>query len=198
VRPTRGSGPTAFIPATNTPGTWDAFNTQSAGGGLLVVGDELWFYFSARTLQKPNDGVFSTGLATLRRDGFYSMDAGSTEATLTTRTVLFSGNHMFVNVNDLAGQLRVEVLDANGNVIPAFSKASSVSLSVNSTLQEVTWPGADLGTLAGQNVKLKFYLTNGSLYSFWVTTSAQGASNGYVAAGGPGFTGVTDTVGNGH
>jgi hypothetical protein len=28
------------------------------GGGFLVVADELWFYFSARTLQKPLDGVF--------------------------------------------------------------------------------------------------------------------------------------------
>jgi len=51
------------------------------GGSFLVVGDELWFDFSARTLQKPLDGVFSTGLARLRRDGFYFMDAGATEGS---------------------------------------------------------------------------------------------------------------------
>jgi hypothetical protein len=43
----------------------------------------------------------------------------------------------------------------------------------------------------------KFYLTNGSLYSFWVTPSAQGANYGYVAAGGPGFTAI-DIVGATH
>jgi hypothetical protein len=199
VRPTRGSGPTgAFIPASNIPGTWNAYNTQSVGGGMLVVGDELWFYFSARTLQKPLDGTFSTGLATLRRDGFYSMDAGASQGTLTTRPLLFSGNHLFVNVRDPSGQLLVEALDANGNVIPGFSMANSVPLSVDQTLQEVTWSGAALSSLAGQNVKFKFYLTNGSLYSFWVTPSAQGASYGYVAAGGPGLTGTTDTVGAAH
>jgi hypothetical protein len=70
---------------------------------------------------------------------------------------------------------------------------------VNKILQEVTWTGANnLATLAGRNVKLKFYLTNGSLYSFWVTPSAQGASYGYVAAGGPGFTSAIDTVGAAH
>ena len=124
------------------------------------------------------------------------MDAGATQATLTTRLVNFTGNHLFVNVSDPSGQLLVEVLDHNGNVIPAFSKSNSVSLSVDKTLQEVTWNGANLSSLVGQNVQFKFYLTNGELYSFWVTPNAQGASYGYVAAGGPGFTGVTDTVGS--
>ena len=168
------------------------------GGGFLVVGDELWFYFSARTLQKPLDGVFSTGLAKLRRDGFYSMDAGATEGTLQTRTVTFTGNHLFVNADTSNGQLSVEALDENGNVLPGFSKANCTPLHVNKTLQQVTWPGGNLGTLSGKKVKFKFYLTNGSLYSFWVTPSAQGASYGYVAAGGPGFTSVIDTVGAAH
>lgn len=197
-RPTRGGASNAFIPASNQAGTWNAFNTQSVGGGFLVVGDELWFYFSARTLQKPLDGVFSTGLAKLRRDGFYSMDAGATEGTLQTRTVTFTGNHFFVNADTSNGQLLVEALDENGNVLPGFSKANCTPLHVNKTLQEVTWPGANLGTLSGKKVKFKFYLTNGSLYSFWVTPSAQGASYGYVAAGGPGFTSVIDTVGAAH
>jgi hypothetical protein len=198
VRPTRGSGPLpggAFIPASNIP-NWDGYNTQSVGGGFLVVGDELWFYFSGRSQQKPNNGTFSTGLATLRRDGFYSMDAGATQGTLVTHPLTFSGSHLFVNVNDPSGQLTVDVLDANGNVIPGFAAGNCVPLSVNKTMQEVTWNGASIGSLAGQNVQFKFYLTNGELYSFWVTPSAQGASNGYVAAGGPGFTGVTDTVGS--
>jgi len=35
----------------------------------------------------------------------------------------------------------------------------------------------------------------GSLFAFWVAANPDGRSNGYVAAGGPGFTGRTDTVG---
>src|SRR6476620_10493274 len=52
-----------------------------------------------------------------------------------------------------------------------------------------------VGFSRDRNVKLKFYLINGSLCSFWVTPSAQGASYGYVAASGPGFTSAIDRVG---
>jgi hypothetical protein len=194
VRPTRGVADQAFIPASNKEGTWNAYNTQSVGGCFLVMGDELWFYFTGRTLKKPKSGDESTGLATLRRDGFYSMDAGAAEGMLTTRPVRFSGKHMFVNIDNPTGRLKVEALDAEGNVMAPFTKANCAAVSVDKTLQKITWNGAeDLAPLAGKAVKFRFNLTQGKLYSFWVTPSAAGASNGYVAAGGPGFTGVKDT-----
>jgi len=60
----------------------------------------------------------------------------------------------------------------------------------------MTWRGGgDLSALAGQPVKFRFSLRDGSLFSFWVSPETTGASHGYVAAGGPGFTGPTDTVG---
>jgi hypothetical protein len=198
VRPTRGSGPAnAFIPSTDIPGTWNVGNTQSSGGGFLVVGDELWFYFSGRNGPHGVSTQGSTGLATLRRDGFYSMDAGAAQAVLTTRAVQFTGKYLFVNVDDPTGQLLVEVTDTNGNVIAPFSATNCVPIGTNKTLQQVTWNGAtDLSGLAGKSVQFTFYLTSGSLYSFWVTSSAAGASNGYVAGNGPGFIGMTDTLGS--
>ena len=53
-----------------------------------------------------------------------------------------------------------------------------------------------LGRLAGRTVRFRFHLRAGELYSFWVSGDESGASNGYVAAGGPGFTGNRDTVGS--
>ena len=51
------------------------------------------------------------------------------------------------------------------------------------------WRGnANLESLVGQPVRFRFYLQNGDLYAFWVSREATGASNGYVAAGGTGFT----------
>ena len=49
-------------------------NVQSAGGGFLVVGDELYFYVSGRSGVPGSNkaGILTTGLATLRRDGFAS------------------------------------------------------------------------------------------------------------------------------
>ena len=50
--------------------------------------------------------------------------------------------------------------------------------------------------LAGRTVRIRFHLKNASLYSFWVGPGQLGRSMGFVAAGGPHFTGPTDTVGN--
>jgi hypothetical protein len=193
VRPTRGGGPSnAFIPASNVPGTWNVGNTQSTGGGFLVVGSQLYFYFSGRNGTHCCSSQGSTGLATLRRDGFYSMDAGTTPGTLTTRPVTFTGKYLFVNVKDPQGSLQVQAL-VNGQVV-----ATSNTITADSTSQQVTWASgpSDLSTYAGQQVQFRFNLTNGELYSFWVTSNANGASNGYVAAGGPGFTSNIDTIGN--
>src|SRR5204863_239850 len=74
-------GHRALIPVAQTHGNWNWGNVQSAGGGCLVVGDQLYFYVSGRAGVKgsPASGVSTTGLAVLRRDGFASMGAGAEE-----------------------------------------------------------------------------------------------------------------------
>ena len=52
--------------------------------------------------------------------------------------------------------------------------------------------GADLSALSGKPVRFRFRLTNGQLFAFWVTPDPNGASNGYVAAGGPQYNGTKD------
>ena len=60
----------------------------------------------------------------------------------------------------------------------------------------IRWKSAGtLQSVAGKPVKLRFHLNGGELYAFWVSPEASGASHGYVAAGGPGFTGSKDTTG---
>jgi len=54
-----------------------------------------------------------------------------------------------------------------------------------------------LSGLAGVPVKIRFFMKNAKLYSFWISPDKCGASYGYVAAGGPGFKVPTDTVGTG-
>jgi hypothetical protein len=189
----------AFIGVSEKHGDWNWGNVQSAGGGCLVVGDRLHFYVSGRAgvQGSPTSGVCSTGLALLRRDGFASMDAGDEEGTLTTRPVRFQGKHLFVNVDAGKGELRAEVLDGKGEVVEPFTRARCEPVRADKTLQPVTWSGtADLARLADQRVRIRFYLKNGRLYAFWVSPTKSGASHGYVAAGGPGFTGPTDTVGS--
>jgi hypothetical protein len=186
-----------FLGVTEQEGDWNGGNMQSAGGGCLVVGDELYFYVSGRKRTDQFwDGRGSTGLGTLRRDGFASMDAGQATGTLTTRPLRFKGRYLFVNAEADRGELRVEVLDKRFRVIEPFTVEKCVPLRADRTQQAVHWAGAaDLAPLAGRAVHFRFYLRAGSLYAFWVSPDESGASHGYVAAGGPGFIGPVDTVG---
>lgn len=181
-----------FIPVSEKQGDWNWGNVQSVAGGCLVVGDKLYFYFSGRAGAggaEKRDGGGATGLAFLRRDGFASMNATSGAGVLTTRPVKFTGKHLFVNVADAKGELRAEVLDESGNVIAPFSRDNCEPVTTDSTRAGLRWKGAaDLSTLAGKAVRLRFHLSNAELYAFWLSPNATGASGGYVAAGGPGFT----------
>ena len=178
-----------FLPVSEDFHAWNAGNVQSVGGCPVIVGDSLYFYVSARFNSRPlHPSNFSTGLATLRRDGFVSMDAGKHEGYLLTEPVCFDGKYLFVNA-DVRGALRVEVLDADGNVIDGYSGKDCVAMRrANSTKRMITWRGADnLAPLAGKPVRLKFYMSQGQLYSFWVSPWKTGESRGYTAGGGPGL-----------
>ena len=184
-----------FAGVNETDGAWNWGNVQSAGGACLVVGDQLYFYVSGRGKKAATDPC-STGLAVLRRDGFASMGTGSEPGMLTTRPVTFKGKRLFVNADIVGGELHVEVLDRDSKVLPGFGKEQCVPITKDGTLQPVRWKdAADLSALSGQPVRFRFHLHHGKLYSFWVSPEDSGASHGYVAAGGPGFTGPADTVG---
>src|SRR5207249_9203356 len=142
----------ALCPVSERHGDWNWGNVQSAGGGCLVVGDRLYFYVSGRAGIKgtPLSGVSTTGLATLRRDGFASMDAGNRAGTLTTRPVRFRGKYLFVNLDAPEGELRVEVLDGKGNALEPFTKEACLPVRGDHTLQAIAWKGVrDLARLAG-------------------------------------------------
>ncbi len=176
-----------FIVGSRHEGTWDRGYLHSTAGVFVVLDDVLIFPYMGTSGIAPGGhrGMYtggSIGLATLRRDGFASLDG---PGEVTTRQVLFDGKHLFVNSS---GELQVELLDDAGKVV-----ATSTAIEGDSTKQRVAWEnGVDLAAWQGKPVRFRFRLTSGSLYSFWVTPDADGASNGYVAAGGPAFDSVRD------
>ena len=197
-----------FIGARREPGSWEYGYIESTGGLCLIVGDELWFYYSAYAGDpKRISGDWRTsgtycngavGLAKLRRDGFVSMQARYPGASLTTRSLVFSGDRLFVNANTAGAELTVECLDEGNQTIPPFERQHCRGFRGNSTCAEIGWEGADsFAVLRGRRVKLRFQLDRGDLYAFWITDSPRGASHGYLAAGGPGLSGSRDDNGAG-
>lgn len=167
-----------FLQVDETDGAWNWGNMQSVGGVPLVVGDSLYFYMSGRRLNKIMwDSYTSTGLATLRRDGFVSRRAGAEPRTLTTEPIRFDGNYLFVNA-DVRGSLQVELLDADGKML-------KTNLPIIRETNSTRYMVGDVTRYSGKTLQLRFTLTDGDLYAFWVSPWESGESRGYMAGGGP-------------
>lgn len=186
-----------FIVGSRTEGSWDRGYLQSTTGVFVVMGDQLIFPYMGASGIAPNGnrGMYTggaVGLATLRRDGFASMDveAGKGSGLLATRAVKFKGGHLFVNAATGKGELWAELVDDAGKVV-----AVSKKLTGDATKQKLDWVDRpDVAEFAGRAMRLRFHLTEGSLYAFWITPDASGASNGYLGAGGPEYGGVRDVA----
>ena len=186
-----------FIGARREPGSWEYGYVESSAGMCCIVGDELWFYYSAYAGDPKRvgdswyvNGTYANGavgLAKLRRDGFASMRARFPGATVQTRPMTFHGDRLFVNAQTAGSDLTVAVLGDDGKALPGFGLGDCEPFLGNSTCAEVRWREADLGSLRGQPVRFRFQMDRGELYAFWVSDQPSGASGGYLGAGGPGL-----------
>ena len=188
----------AFIPASRTEGTWDRAYIHSTGGVFYLDGDRLVFPYCGFSGIAPDGrrGMYmgaSVGLATLRRDGFASMDAGESAGTLTTRPLEFAGDRLFVNVDCPEGELRAELLDEKGEVMEPYTFENCKPVRADATLARVEWSGElRVARPSGKAVRVRFSLRKGSLYSFWFSNESSGASGGYLAAGKLGQPSIID------
>ncbi len=179
-----------IIESTKTAGSWDRGYLHPTNNVCVIVGDELRFYYSGYAGDESKGGSTSStagsmsncglGYATMRRDGFVSMD-GSGE--LHTKPLRFDEVNDRLFVNAKAKSLRAELLDADGKVIPGFSLDDCTPFSGDSTCAELRFTGGDLGQLQGKAFSIRFFMEDGEFYAFWVSDTADGDSGGFLAGG---------------
>ena len=143
--------------------------------------DELWFYYTGLKWRSTFKyiGKFPNGtselipgrdrdggaicLATLRRDGFISLDAGDQEGHIVTKVFTMRGGKLYVNADARDGELKVEVLNAQNEVV-----AVSQNVEEDSTRKELQWRLGQLAHFEGQVVALRFTFRNAQVYSYWL------------------------------
>ncbi len=152
------------------PGQWDDGQLYTAIAPVFN-GNTLMVYYGACD----NVHGYATkllncaiGLATLRKDGFVSLDAGPSGGSVSTKSLVGASGPLHVNYKATAGQLAVEVLDSSDAVIPGYSESECIPLQGDSIDEVVTWQThtqvpEDLGP-----IRLRFILQNASLYSYMV------------------------------
>ena len=155
-----------FIP-NGPPGSIDAGEVYMARAPV-VVGDELWFYYSGSA---SDHGVTGRSgpicLAKLRLDGFVSVDAGDETGSLVTKPFRCKGGRLSINAAARGGMVGVAVLDEHATQHDGFSRADCALFDGDSVRHNVTWrEKGSLDELRGRNIRLKFYLRNAHLYSF--------------------------------
>ena len=160
----------SFIPVSE----FNAQNLDSvqilAASRPLVMGDELWFYYTGINRRySPNaDGSGGLHLAKLRRDGFVSFHAGDEGGFVETRAIRFEGSRLFVNADASGGEIRVDIIDARGRQVLEGWETGSGPLRGDQLSAEVQWPGKELRSLIGKTVRFRFHLGDAHLYSFWL------------------------------
>jgi hypothetical protein len=116
--------------------------------------------------------IGSIGLATLRKDGFASLDAGATPGNLLTKPLTGAGGSLQVNYRAVGGSLKAEVLDDNDNILSGYSQAECVALTGDGVSQLVTWTAHPELPSGMARLRLRFVLQNAALYSFAAGPSA--------------------------
>ncbi len=147
------------------PRAWDG--GMIAGMSLLRVGDELRLYYAG--YDGPHDYLpfhAAVGLATLRKDGFASLDAGDAPGEVRTWPLQGARGDLRINARtDPDGQILVEVLDASGDVVPGWSGPQCDPFRGDAVQASVTWGGrAGLPEGCGP-LAFRFLMRNASLFS---------------------------------
>jgi hypothetical protein len=167
-----------FLPL-GAPGTWNAGMIYPTPPVLLA--DEIRFYYSGTPFGHggdPNDTVIQNrpyyithatriGAASLRIDGFVSLDAGDAPAILLTSAFAVTTPEIFLNARVFeGGEVRCQVEGLDGQPIPGFSLEVCVPIREDSIRHEIRWTDApDLSRIAKTPIRLRLWACHAELYS---------------------------------
>jgi len=169
-----------------SPGMFDNIWLSMLSNGPIVYKNNLWFYYSGRSAAHHapyplNYGAI--GLAILRPDGFASLFNGHGEGWLATPPLEWPGKELMINADprrelsshprcaDCQGSIQVEVRNAENRTLSGYGRNDCLpvgnTMDCSMSRTSVLWNGnKSLRTLAGQTVRLVFYLRDAHLYSF--------------------------------
>ncbi|MET0235061.1 MAG: hypothetical protein ABW224_10520 [Kibdelosporangium sp.] len=157
--------------------SWD-WGFQMGGTSFVTTGDEVRFYYgsfagdhSCAAEQVPSlcrkaTGNSKVGLLTWKRDRFVAFRAASGGGSVTTRTLAPTGNRVTVNANPGSGELRVELLDADGVPVPGYKAENATPITGDTLNATATWGTTTALPSTGGPFRLRFHLTSGDLYSY--------------------------------
>ncbi|HIA47432.1 MAG TPA: hypothetical protein EYN96_05550 [Candidatus Hydrogenedentes bacterium] len=163
---TRQEKPRPPILPLGTEGAWDDGMVFTPNHPLVEDGIIKLYYGGFDTTHSAGDGSAAIGLATLRKDGFASLDAGPKVGIITTTRLVGATGTLAVNYRSNSGWLRAEILDGKGNVVAGYSREDCTPLTADNLDETLSWGGRKLLPNIGNPLQIRFILRNTALYSF--------------------------------
>ena len=104
---------------------------------------------------------------TLRIDGFVSVNAPLAGGELIKRPLTFSGSALEINYStSAAGQVLVELQDADGHPIPGFTLEECEPIYGDHIDRAVNWTDdTDVSSISGDTIRIRFVMSDADLYS---------------------------------
>ena len=155
----------------NGPYDYDAGCILGVSNTPVSVDGEEWMYYTGITTTHGGylpDKEIVIARAAWRRDGFVSLDADGDGGTVTTVPFELTDRYLTINaVTGEGGSIRAELLDADGEPLSGYAVGESSVFSGDSLSALMRWSGEPIDELLlGEEVQLRFYLENASLYSY--------------------------------
>ena len=167
-------------------GGFDMFGVETPSQPL-EVDDEVWFYYGGMNVHHDwwiwgvSEGLVAPEtqdashaqnghhlcLATLRRDGYVSLDATLREGWVETKPVFSTGAHLYVNGRcQPGGYIDVEVTGPDGIAFEGYSREQCERFTGDDVRHRMRWSGRETVNEIPGYVKLRFFLQNAELYGF--------------------------------
>ena len=154
-----------FLDRNLAPGSWDHAMTWMSYA--LPVGDDMFFYYGgyARGHKVAPASERQIGLARMTKDRYVSLIPNREEGTLVTRPFLVPGKRLTMNARTTGGEVRVRLLDAEGQPVHDLGAAEAEPVTGDVLAGEVQWQ-KPLEALGDKPVRLEFRLREAALFGF--------------------------------
>lgn len=137
---------------------------------LVVKDDQIYIYYTgvSRRHGEGEGAAKGIGLATLRRDGFVSLDAGATPGKIVTRLLSFDGSSLFVNADvDRGGHVKAEIQDASGKALAPYRLGECTPVTGDQLEAQIVWHNRKtIERPSKAGLRLAFELKRAKLYAF--------------------------------
>jgi hypothetical protein len=167
---------------------WNSRMNWGATGNPLIIGEQMVFFINGRNVAHDWNSARqhgAIGVASLGLDRFCAIEGGR-GGLLETVPMTWPGGDLVVNADTRHSyashpldchdsQVRIEVIDPEGDPIPAWSGDDRAEYRDNTMSRgvirdgRVLWQGRSLEELRGHPIGLRFHLDHARLYTFAAT-----------------------------